>query len=132
MCVFCYIPRTGFYLFFVQGGLRIKRLHWYVTVKNVTFFTLCFLGLVTLVITFLFSTLLTSTFGTSVAYMLALFMIPVDLVLVVDLYLCITTKMCLEERIWMAQPKVQHKRHADDEEPAKTEIIETQKSKDAY
>ena len=80
----------------------------------------------------MFSTKLTSTFGTSVAYMLALFMIPADIMLAIDLYLCNTTKMCLEERIWQAQPKIQHKRHADDEDPAKTEIIETNQSRDAY
>jgi hypothetical protein len=102
------------------------------TVKSWTFFVLCILGLGTLIITFVFSTKLTSTFGTSVAYMLALFMIPVDIMLAIDLYLCNKTRLCLEERIWKAQPKIQHKRHADDEEPSKTEIIETNDSKNAY
>ena len=131
-CVCCYLPRVCFYLFFVQGGRKIKRLHWYMGAKSITFFILCLLALATLIITFVFSTMLTSTFGTSVAYMLALFMIPVDIMLAFDLYMCNTTKMCLEERIWKAQPKIQHKRHADDEQPVKTEIIETENSKNAY
>jgi hypothetical protein len=59
-----------------------------------------FLAVVTLFLTFFFSTTLTNTFGTSVAYILAIFMIPMDLFLGIDLYLCITTKLCLEERIW--------------------------------
>ena len=101
------------------------------SLKTVTFFIMCILGLVTLVTTFVFSSKLTASFGTSVAYMLALFMIPVDLMIAFDLYLCNTTRLCLEERIWQAQPKVQHKRKADDEDPVKTEIIETKESKNA-
>jgi TRAP-type C4-dicarboxylate transport system permease small subunit len=29
MLLLCYIPRGGFYLFFLHRGRRIKRLHWY-------------------------------------------------------------------------------------------------------
>lgn len=127
-----YVPRLCLYLFFLFRGRKIKTLHLYMTLKSVSFFIMCLLALGTLITTFVFSTKLTSTFGTSVAYMLALFMIPVDILVAIDLYLCNTARLCLEERIWQAQPKIQHKRHADDEEPVKTEIIETNESKNAY
>ena len=70
------------------------------TVKSVTFFLLCLFAFGALTMTFIFSSMLTSTFGTSVAYMLALFMIPVNIMLAFDLYLCNTARLCLEERIW--------------------------------
>ena len=135
MSVLCYIPRSVFYVFFVINGLRIKRLHWYLNVKSASFFILCLLALSTLIVAFIFSTMLTSTFGTSIAYMLSLLMIPVVVLLAVDLYLCVTAGQCLEERIWRAQPKVQHKRKGygnDDENQIKTSIIETKNSVNAY
>ena len=98
----CFIPRSIMYIFFCVRGLRIKPLHWYLGVKSATYFLLCLLALSALVISFIFSTMLTSTFGTSVAYMLALLMIPVVLTLSLDLYLCITARKCLDERIWKA------------------------------
>ena len=131
---FCYLPRSFLYLFFVLGGLKIKRMHWYMQAKSYSFFVLCLLGMTTLVIIFASSFMLTQTLGTSVAYVLALFMIPITLLVAIDLYLCITTKQCLEERIWMAQPKVTHKHknlnEDDQEDPneTKTEIIETKNS----
>ena len=61
-------------------------------------------------------------------------MVPGDLALIFDFYLCVTCKNYLEQRIWKAQPKIQHKRKNDDEseEPVKTEIIETEASKEDY
>ena len=134
MCALCYVPRAFFYLFFVQGGLRIKRLHWYLGVKSASYFVLCLLALSTLIISFIFSTMLTNTFGTSVAYMLSLLMIPVLALLALDLYLCVTAKQCLEERIWRAQPKITHKHKGlnnDDDDERKTEIEDTDYSRDA-
>ena len=135
MSAACFIPRSLLYLFYLLRGLRIKPLHWYLEVKSATYFLLCLLALSALVISFIFSTLLTSTFGTSVAYMLALIMIPVVLTLSLDLYLCITARKCLDERIWKAQPKINHKRKGygnDEEDQTKTEFIETKNSKNAY
>ena len=131
----CFIPRSLMYLYFIFRRLRITPLQRYLVVKSATYFLLCFLAFSALVISFIFSTMLTSTFGTSVAYMLALLMIPVVLTLTLDLYLCITANQCLEERIWKAEPKINHKRKGygnDDEDQTKTEIIETKNSKNAY
>ncbi len=112
-------------MLFLTRKRKIRALMWYVNVKNATFFCLCVLSVITLILTFGFSTLLSNTLGTGVAYMIILFMVPMDIVLIVDLYLCITCKYYLEERVWRAQPKVQHKRKNDDEneEPVKTELI---------
>jgi hypothetical protein len=120
-----YTPRGLFYMVYLMSGTRIKRLHWYITVKSVTFFLLCVLAIFTLLMTFIFSTMLMKTFGTGLAYMMILFMVPTVVALCLDLYLCITANYYLEERIWQAQPKVQHKRKHDDESetPVKTELL---------
>ena len=123
----CYLPRALFYGLFLLNK-RIKRLHWYLTAKSASFFVLCFLGAITLVLTFVFSTLLTDTLGTGLAYMITFFMVPVHLVLGVDLYLCIMVRHCLEERIWLAQPKVKHQRKATEDLDETTEILETPES----
>ena len=102
MIVFCYLPRSIFYMLFLTRKRKIRALMWYVNVKNGTFFCLCLLSVITLILTFGFSTLLSNTLGTGVAYMIILFMVPMDIVLVVDLYLCITCKYYLEERVWRA------------------------------
>jgi hypothetical protein len=57
--------------------------------------------------------------------MLILFMVPLCAYLLFDLYLTVTVKEYLEERIWRAAPKVKHVRKQDDEteQPVKTELI---------
>lgn len=50
--------------------------------------------------------------------MMILFMVPATIILGIDLYLCITIKYSLEERIWLAAPKVRHQRRNDDETEA--------------
>jgi hypothetical protein len=121
-----YFPRGLFYMVYLMSGMRIKRLHWYLTTKSVTFFAFSILAVMTLLMTFVFSTMLTKTFGTGLAYMMILFMAPMVVALCVDLYLCIVVNYYLEERIWQAQPKVQHKRKHDDEneQPVTTELLD--------
>ena len=59
MSTLCYIPRSCLYLFFLVGGLRIKRLNFYLNAKGATYFILCLLALSTLIVAFVFSTMLT-------------------------------------------------------------------------
>lgn len=113
-----YLPRAIFYIIYLFRRSSITGLHWYLTMKSFTFFCLCFLGIVTLLLTFICSTMLTNTFGTGLAYMMILFMVPATIILGIDLYLCITIKYSLEERIWLAAPKVRHQRRNDDETEA--------------
>lgn len=132
MMIAVYVPRALFFLVFLMSGKKIKKLHWYLTVKSVTFFLLCLLAVTTLLFAFVFSTLLTNTFGTGLAYMMILFMVPIIIALMGDLYLCTVVHLCLEERIWLAAPKVQHKRKHDDEneEPVKTELLDGESNRD--
>ena len=102
MFITIYIPRVLFYLIYLGTGRRIKKMMWLMNVKVITFFFLCTLGVTTLALTFFFSAMLTNTFGTGLMYMIILFMVPVTLFLLLDLYLCLATKDYLEERIWLA------------------------------
>jgi len=86
-----YVPRGLFYLIYLAMGRKIKKLLWLMNVKSVGFFLLCTAGLGTLIFIIYFSAKLKDTFGTGLMYMVILFMTPVMILLLLDLYLCMVT-----------------------------------------
>ncbi len=86
-----YVPRGLFYLIYLAMGRKIKKLLWLMNVKSVGFFLLCAAGLGTLIFIIYFSAKLKDTFGTGLMYMVILFMTPVMILLLLDLYLCMVT-----------------------------------------
>ena len=126
-----YVPRSIFYIIYLAFGMRIKKLLWLMNIKMITFFLICLASGAALCSIVAFNSSLKNTFGTGLMYMVILFMIPIILWLLLDLFLCLVTKDYLEERIWLAQPKVQHSRRTNDENeiPVHTKLIHNERSR---